>query len=83
MQRHPPAPPVLAARESHDQDPPPFYLPATLPPERYVGQAKGKKQIVWERGFWKDGMVEKVDDDDPKGRDQVRLPPAPRALFLV
>ena len=62
-------------------DPPPFYHLATLPPERYVGQAKGKKQILWERGFWKDGMVEKVDDDDPKGRDQVRLPPAPRSLF--
>lgn len=32
--------------------------------------AKGKKQILYERGLWTAGMVEKVDEDDPKGRDQ-------------
>jgi len=36
----------------------------------YIGKAKGKRQILWERGLWKVGMVEFVDDDDPKGRDQ-------------
>ena len=71
-----------SAEERGDRkpDPPPFYLPATFAPERYVGQAKGKKQVLWERGLWKDGMIEKVDDDDPKGRDQVRLSPAPTSL---
>ena len=34
--------------------------------------------MLWERGLWKAGMVETVDDDDPKGRDQVRL-----RLFLA
>ena len=69
-----------AERGDRKPDPPPFYLPATFAPERYVGQAKGKKQVLWERGLWKDGMIEKVDDDDPKGRDQVRLSPAPTSL---
>ena len=41
-----------------------------MPAEEYVGLAKGKKQILFERGLWKEGMVEKVDEDDPKGRDQ-------------
>lgn len=50
-------------------DPPPFYRP-DLSPNDYIGLAKGKKQILYERGLWKPGMVEKVDDDDPKGRDQ-------------
>lgn len=50
-------------------DPPPFYKP-DLQPSEYVGQAKGKKQVLFERGLWKAGMVEKVDEDDPKGRDQ-------------
>jgi hypothetical protein len=35
-----------------------------------VGKAKGKKQVAYERGLWKVGMVEKVDEDDPKGRDK-------------
>ena len=50
-------------------DPPPWYKPH-LSPDEYVGQAKGKKQVAWERGMWKDGMIEKVDEDDAKGRDQ-------------
>lgn len=52
-----------------EPDPPPFYK-LDLHPTDYVGQAKGKKQILYERGLWKAGMVERVDDDDPKGRDQ-------------
>lgn len=50
-------------------DPPPFYKP-NLQPSEYVGLAKGKKQVLYERGKWKAGMVEHVDEDDPKGRDQ-------------
>lgn len=50
-------------------DPPPFYKPG-LEPAEYVGKAKGKKQILYERGLWRAGMIEKVDEDDPKGRDQ-------------
>lgn len=50
-------------------DPPPFYKP-DLQPADYVGLAKGKKQVLYERGLWKAGMVEKVDEDDPKGRDK-------------
>ena len=41
-------------------DPPPFYKP-DLPPSEYVGLPKGKKQIAYERGLWKQGMVEKID----------------------
>lgn len=51
-------------------DRPPFYKPLSMPPDEYVGLAKGKKQVLYERGLWKDGMVEKVDEEDPKGRDQ-------------
>lgn len=50
-------------------DPPPFYKPDMAPAD-YIGLAKGKKQILFERGLWKVGLVEKIDDDDPKGRDQ-------------
>lgn len=50
-------------------DPPPFYKP-DLQPSEYVGMAKGKKHILFERGLWKTGMVEKIDDDDPRGRDK-------------
>lgn len=50
-------------------DPPPFYKP-DLAFQDYVSQAKGKKQILFERGLWKTGMIERVDEDDPKGRDQ-------------
>jgi len=48
-------------------DPPPHFEPNVT---EYIGKAKGKRQILWERGLWKVGMVEFVDDDDPKGRDQ-------------
>lgn len=51
-------------------DPPPFYKPADLPAAEYIGKAKGKKQILFERGMWIAGMIEKVDDDDQKGRDR-------------
>lgn len=50
-------------------DPPPFYKP-DLPAAEYVGLAKGKKQVLFERGLWKTGMVERLDEDDPRGRDQ-------------
>lgn len=50
-------------------DPPPFYKKDLLPSD-YVGQAKGKKQILYERGLWRAGMIEHVDEDDAKGRDQ-------------
>lgn len=50
-------------------DPPPFYKP-NMPATEYVGLAKGKKQILHERGMWQPGMLEKVDEDDAKGRDQ-------------
>ena len=50
-------------------DPPPFYKP-NLSPDEYVGKAKGEKQAAFERGLWKAGMIEKVNDDDPKGRDR-------------
>ena len=29
------------------------------------------KQVLYERGLWKDGMLVEIADDDPKGRDQV------------
>ena len=31
----------------------------------YAGKAKGIKQILWERGLWKDNMKAKLDHDDP------------------
>lgn len=58
-------------------DAPPHFEPNILD---YVGKAKGKRQVLWERGLWKTGIVEKVDDDDPKGRDQVT--PRPRAPLV-
>ena len=45
-------------------DPPPFYKP-DLSPDEYVGKAKGKKQILYERGLYKAGMVEKINEDAP------------------
>jgi len=48
-------------------DPPPWYAPH-LRPEEYVGKAKGMKQVLWERGLWKEGMVGSIDEDDE--RDQ-------------
>lgn len=41
-----------------------------MPALEYVGLAKGKKQVLYERGLWKNGMIEHVDEDDAKGRDQ-------------
>jgi len=31
----------------------------------YAGVGKGIKQVLWERGLWKDGMVQKLDVDHP------------------
>ena len=39
-------------------DPPPFYAP-DLQTTDYVGKAKGIKQILWERGLWKENMTMK------------------------
>ena len=30
----------------------------------YVDKPKGKKQVLWERGWWKEGMVNKLKEDD-------------------
>ena len=57
--------------EFREGDPPPKFEPNLT---YFVGKAKGKRQVLYERGKRKDGMVEKVDDDDPKGRDQVKVP---------
>ena len=46
----------------HDS-PPPFYRPDLLPQE-YVGKAKGAKQIAYERGLWRNGMILR-DDANP------------------
>jgi len=48
-------------------DPPPWYAPNVSASE-YLGQAKGLKQVLWERGLWVDGMVRAVgeDDDEPQ-----------------
>ena len=35
--------------------------------EGYVGKAKGMKQILWERGLWKDGMVKRLEEDAEDG----------------
>ena len=37
--------------------------------EGWAGKAKGIKQVLWERGLWKDGMVLKVNPDDKNGQD--------------
>eukprot|EP00965_Chrysotila_dentata_P192591 6175268-Pleurochrysis_carterae.AAC.1 len=50
-------------------DPPPYFKPE-MPAAEYIGLAKGKKHILVERGLFKQGMIEKVEEDDPKGRDQ-------------
>lgn len=42
-------------------DAPPFYK---LDSTDYIGKPKGMKQIAYERGLWRPGMV-KHDDDDP------------------
>lgn len=33
--------------------------------QEYAGVRKGIKQVLWERGLWKDGMSLKLDDDHP------------------
>ena len=63
-------------------DPPPWYKP-NLPPSEYIGKAKGMKQIMWERGLWKDGMLVDIDEDDQKGRDQVWLKPTLQTFFSL
>ena len=35
-----------------------------------MGQAKGKKQVLWEWGLWKEGMILTIDDTDERGRSQ-------------
>lgn len=56
--------------EFREGDAPPWYKPGLAPAE-YVGKAKGMKQILWERGLWREGMLVEIDEDDAKGRDQV------------
>jgi hypothetical protein len=48
-------------------DPPPWYKP-TASLDEYLGKAKGKKQILWERGLWVDGMVDKIAEEDTRGQ---------------
>ena len=62
-----------------DGDHPPWYRPNAPKYDRvdaitgkvleqgYVDKPKGKKQVLWERGWWKEGMVNKLEEDD--GRD--------------
>ena len=62
-----------------ESDPPPWYKPNAPKRDRvepitgkvleqgYVDKPKGKKQVLWERGWWKEGMVNKLEEDD--GRD--------------
>lgn len=39
--------------------------------EGFKHKPKGMKQVLWERGLWKDGMIGKVDKEkDPKGRGE-------------
>ena len=35
--------------------------------EGWDGKTKGLKQVLWERGLWKDGMVLKANPDDERG----------------
>jgi hypothetical protein len=37
--------------------------------EGWASKAKGLKQVLWERGLWKDDMVQRVKPDDAKGQD--------------
>ena len=45
-----------------ENDPPPFY---ELTAQDYVGKPKGVKQIAYERGLWRDGMVLR-DNNNPE-----------------
>ena len=42
-------------------DPPPHFMPH-LTSDKYEGLAKGAKQILWERGLYKDDMIDKIPD---------------------
>ena len=57
--------------EFREGDAAPWYKPG-LSASEYVGKAKGMKQVLYERGLWKEGMLVDIAEDDPKGRDQVR-----------
>lgn len=46
-------------------DPPPFYKLDLLENE-YIGMPKGAKQIAFERGLWKNGMVLKDDENQQR-----------------
>mmetsp|Transcript_9240 Transcript_9240/g.25281 ORF Transcript_9240/g.25281 Transcript_9240/m.25281 type:complete len:185 (+) Transcript_9240:202-756(+) len=46
-----------------EPDPPPFYAPH-LSSDKDVRQAKGMKQVLWERGLWKDGIKGSISDSD-------------------
>jgi hypothetical protein len=46
-----------------DADPPPHFKPSAVRSE-YVNHAKGKKQVLWERGLWVDGTIDKIPEDD-------------------
>lgn len=37
-----------------------------------VGQPKGLRQILWERGLWKENMVQKVKKEDGSNEDSQR-----------
>ena len=45
-----------------ENDPPPFY---ELTAQDYVGKPKGVKQVAYERGLWRDGMVLR-DNNNPE-----------------
>ena len=57
--------------EFQEDDPLPFYHPH-LAASEYVGKAKGIKQVLYERGLWRDGMLLEIDENDAKGCDQER-----------
>ena len=64
-------------------DPPPWYKPDAPPHDRatgkrdrdskevieegYIGKPKGMKQVLLERGLWKEGMKKRLEDDDEAG----------------
>ena len=62
---------LLKPGEFREGDPPPKFERKLTD---FVGKSKGKRQVLYERGKRKDGMVKKVNDDDPKGCDQVKVP---------
>ena len=62
---------LLKPGEFREGDPPPKFERKLTD---FVGKAKGKRQVLYERGKWKNGIVKKVDDDDQNGWDQVKVP---------